>query len=77
MTRGKIHSAVSSLLIREPTKQGIRAMFDLQRSEELERLDHERGVISAGLKDRDRSYNSPVTLHKVLIQSFFLLVILI
>ena len=52
-------------------------MFDLQRSEELERLDHERGVISAGLKDRDRSYNSPVTLHKVLIQSFFLLVILI
>ena len=35
-------------LFDEPTKQGIRAMLDLQRSEEeLERLDHERGVMSA------------------------------
>ena len=35
----------------QPTKQGIRAMLDLQRSEEeLERLNHERGVMSTWLR---------------------------
>ena len=35
----------------EPTKQGIRAMLDLQRcEEEFERLSHERGVMSAWLR---------------------------
>ena len=34
-----------------PTKRGIRAMLDLQRSEEeLERLDHERSVMFAWLQ---------------------------
>ena len=34
-----------------PTKQGIRAMLDLQRSdEEIERLEHERGVMYAWLR---------------------------
>ena len=34
----------------QPTRQGIRAMLDLRRSEEeLERLDYERGVMSAWL----------------------------
>ena len=38
-------------LFDEPTKQGIRAMLDLQRSdEELDRLDHERSVMSAWLQ---------------------------
>jgi hypothetical protein len=35
----------------EPTKQGIRAMLDLQRSnEEVERLGHERGVMFTWLR---------------------------
>jgi len=36
-----------------PTKQGIRAMLDLQRSdEEIERLEHERGVMFAWLREQ-------------------------
>jgi len=39
----------------EPTKQGIRAMLDLERSvEELERLGHERGVMFAWLQGQGR-----------------------
>ena len=35
----------------QPTQQGIRAMLDLQRSnEELERLNHERGAMSTWLR---------------------------
>jgi hypothetical protein len=34
-----------------PTKQGIRAMLEIQRcDEELERLDHERGVMYSWLQ---------------------------
>jgi len=37
-----------------PTKQGIRAMLDLQRSEEeIERLEHERGVMYAWLRGQE------------------------
>ena len=39
----------------EPTKQGIRAMLDIERSrEEIERLSHERGVMFAWLRAQER-----------------------
>ena len=62
-----------------PMKQGIRAMLDLQRSEEeIERLEHERGVMYAWLRGQEGQLQLAIhSAQGTLIQLFFLLVILI